>query len=229
MNRKHLKRHEKPYACTHANCEKKFGSKNDWKRHEGGLHIQLEFWLCGEKAKDKPCGHICQRRETFHKHLQEHGLTASAIDKKCTEYRIGRNFESRYWCGFCRETIKFTKNGELAVSERFDHIDAHFTGKDGGQRRDIKEWKYIEMEPFETFQTILPDTRTLKADSELPVSPGEGHLEDGHSRKRSADSHDGRSSSQSKRTKSSKSQKSGRQGDSLMWICVGLSLRYPFS
>jgi hypothetical protein len=45
--RKHMKRHQKPYACTRVpGCDKRFGSKSDWKRHENDQHIQLQFWRC---------------------------------------------------------------------------------------------------------------------------------------------------------------------------------------
>ncbi|KAK5661381.1 hypothetical protein OQA88_11280 [Cercophora sp. LCS_1] len=177
--KKHMKRHLKPYACTHvSDCDKRFGSKNDWKRHENSQHIQLEFWRCTERLKDKErvvCNKICHRRETFRHHLdKDHDIRdALAVEKRCTDCRNGRNFESRFWCGFCQKTIEFEKNGGLAWSERFDHIDAHFIGK-GGPKRDIADWKSIESEPLETFQDILPETRHIRPTAEYPSDYGSG-------------------------------------------------------
>ncbi|PGH10782.1 hypothetical protein AJ79_05255 [Helicocarpus griseus UAMH5409] len=44
--KKHMKRHDRPYGCTYPRCTKKFGSKNDWKRHENTQHFQLQCWRC---------------------------------------------------------------------------------------------------------------------------------------------------------------------------------------
>lgn len=41
--------------------------------------------------------------------------------------RIGRNGQSGFWCGFCREIITLKKRGLEAWDERFSHIDdLHF-------------------------------------------------------------------------------------------------------
>lgn len=218
--KKHKKRHEKPYACTHAECMKKFGSKNDWKRHENSQHIQLEYWRCGDKARDRDsqCGKICHRRETFRIHLEkDHDIVEpKVIEKRCSESRIGRNFESRYWCGFCQKTIEFTKNGGHAWSERFNHIDEHFVGRNR-EKMDIKDWKSIELEPLETFQTILPDTRSLKRSSEpAPLvaqePPGSLHR-DGSSRKRALELEPDVPALQAKRARPDKGK------SSMMWTC----------
>ncbi|KAK0643112.1 hypothetical protein B0T16DRAFT_177199 [Cercophora newfieldiana] len=213
--KKHMKRHEKPYACTHSDCDKRFGSKNDWKRHENSQHIQLEFWKCAEKLKDSlspspACGKICHRRETFKNHLdKDHGITdAKTVEKRCTDCRNGRNFESRFWCGFCEKTIEFGKNGGLAWSERFDHIDAHFTGKDG-PKKDIKDWKSIELEPLETFEAILPPEPRVAACEDLDQTPSP--------RKRRLDG--AAPSSQSKRIKSGGSRKGDHRKESVIWFC----------
>ncbi|KAL2260071.1 hypothetical protein VTK26DRAFT_6035 [Humicola hyalothermophila] len=149
--KKHQKRHEKPYACTFAMCDKKFGSKNDWKRHENSQHFQLEIWRCAEKAAGNPeeeCGKVCHRRESLRTHLEkEHNIREIAIlDKKLADCRMGRNFESRFWCGFCQKTIEPTGTGGPAHSERFDHIDDHFNGR-GTPKRSISEWKHMDMDP----------------------------------------------------------------------------------
>ncbi|KAK3906191.1 hypothetical protein C8A05DRAFT_29977 [Staphylotrichum tortipilum] len=152
--KKHQKRHAKPYHCTYADCDKKFGSKNDWKRHENSQHFQLEIWRCAERADGQPeCGKVCHRRESLHLHLRkDHGiLDPGVLDQKLADCRIGRNFGSRFWCGFCQKTIEPSDRAAPAHAERFDHIDAHFNGKDM-LKADIKDWKHVDTDLSE-----LPD------------------------------------------------------------------------
>ncbi|KAK4144188.1 uncharacterized protein C8A04DRAFT_28090 [Dichotomopilus funicola] len=154
--KKHRKRHAKPYSCTFPRCEKSFGSKNDWKRHENSQHIQDEIWRCTEEPIDRPgqqeCGKVCYRRESLKSHLtKDHGIhDLVTLDKKLAECRMGRNFESRFWCGFCQKTIEPTGRGGPVHSERFDHIENHYNGRDGLEKVDIKDWKYIENDQGES-------------------------------------------------------------------------------
>jgi sal-like protein len=149
-SRKHLKRHEKPYGCTFAACPKRFGSKNDWKRHENSQHFQLEVWKCDEKPTDRhdgQCGKVCHRRETFKHHLQkDHKIVeAKRLDDKIERCRIGRNCETRFWCGFCQKIVEIKQEGISAWSERFNHIDDHFSGRNA-PKKEIKEWKNVDPE-----------------------------------------------------------------------------------
>ncbi|KAK0745232.1 hypothetical protein B0T21DRAFT_345319 [Apiosordaria backusii] len=194
--KKHQKRHAKPYACTFEKCDKRFGSKNDWKRHENSQHFQLEIWRCTETvySHSRPdgyeCGKVCHRRESLKGHLErDHEFQEPAvIEKKLNDYRHGRNFESRFWCGFCAKTIEPQGLGGPAHSERFDHIDSHFMGKQGFEKADIKEWKSLEM---------VTD-QELHRRNELAVAAGH-HQEGGGSRKRGReDGGDGRSGKRSK-------------------------------
>ncbi|OLN85866.1 Zinc finger protein GLI1, partial [Colletotrichum chlorophyti] len=149
--KKHMKRHDKPYGCTFLGCKKKFGSKNDWKRHENSQHFQLEVWKCLEKRADddvEGCGKVCHRRETFRSHLQkEHKIgDAAQVEQSLEKYRVGRNCESRFWCGFCVKIVEVTKQGINAWAERFNHIDSHYTGRDHSPKKDISEWKHVDPE-----------------------------------------------------------------------------------
>lgn len=136
-----MKRHVKPYGCTFPQCAKRFGSKNDWKRHENSQHYQLESWKCNEESRDK-IGEVCNRpysrREQFKAHLiKDHGITDAAhVDQKLETCLDGRNFEVRFWCGFCQKVVKVKETGLKAWLGRFDHIDKHFTGQ-----MDIADWK----------------------------------------------------------------------------------------
>ncbi|KAL2196451.1 hypothetical protein P885DRAFT_37600 [Corynascus similis CBS 632.67] len=182
--RKHEQRHVKPYACTFAKCSKKFGSKSDWMRHENNQHEQLEIWRCAEKSNDQrnqvECGKVCHRRESLKAHLErDHGIHDLAVlDKKLDERRMGRNFQSRFWCGFCRKTVepKPTGKGGPAHSERFDHIDDHFKGKNGMSKADIKDWKHVDIDRIDP-----PDGSPGKSGR----SKGQPTVPAGKSRKRS--------------------------------------------
>lgn len=143
-----MKRHSKPYGCTYQGCNKRFGSKNDWKRHENGQHFLLEVWKCEEPRTKKSsdiCGRVSHRRETFKDHLvKSHGLHDHDLDTKMDKCRVGRNCESRFWCGFCEQIVEVQRKGLGAWKERFNHIDNHIHGKGGYSQKDMDEWKYVD-------------------------------------------------------------------------------------
>ncbi|KAI2638942.1 hypothetical protein GGS26DRAFT_580676 [Hypomontagnella submonticulosa] len=144
--KKHEKRHLKPYGCTFPDCNKKFGSKNDWKRHENSQHYMVEHWRCDEKQTDdpsEPCGKVIHRRELFKQHLSgwHHIKDPASLERKLDACRIGRNLETRFWCGFCKEVIEIKKQGIEAWTERFNHIDDHFHGRNNQEKKEIDDWK----------------------------------------------------------------------------------------
>lgn len=130
--RKHKKRHTRPYGCTYTACLKRFGSKNDWKRHENTRHYQIEAWRCQEptpKSKINQCAKVFYRRELYQAHLKDHHHIGddAEIRKRSQANRIGRNGQSGFWCGFCRKIVTLTTRGLDAWDERFNHIDCeHF-------------------------------------------------------------------------------------------------------
>jgi len=128
-------------------CSKTFGSKNDWKRHENSQHFHLETWRCDEeKPEGGTCAKVCYRRQTFQDHLKkDHSISdADAIKTKVEGRRIGRNCQSRFWCGFCTKLVDLTKKGIDAWTERFDHIDDHFMGRHGLPKQDIQNWVPVD-------------------------------------------------------------------------------------
>ncbi|KAK3945929.1 hypothetical protein QBC46DRAFT_403012 [Diplogelasinospora grovesii] len=172
--RKHLKRHEKPYACTYKDCDKRFGSKNDWKRHENSQHFQHDMWRCNEKLPpfaQYECGHVCYRRETFRAHLEtDHGIQdVAVIEKKWNDCRIGRNNDSQFWCGFCEQVIECKNRGELGWGERYDHIDEHFSGKGTLPRKDISEWKHVDRNSYSA-ELGLTEEEEEQADDDAAVA-----------------------------------------------------------
>ncbi|WQF88672.1 Putative Zinc finger C2H2-type [Colletotrichum destructivum] len=143
--KKHMKRHLKPYGCTFPSCYKRFGSKNDWKRHENSQHFQVEMWQCHEKRADdenESCGKFCLRRETFRSHLlREHKMKESSqVDKELEKCRVGRDGEPRFWCGFCVKIVDITQKGPNAWAERFDHIDDHYAGRNNLSKKNHSDW-----------------------------------------------------------------------------------------
>jgi hypothetical protein len=146
--KKHIKRHDRPYGCTFAKCPKKFGSKNDWKRHETSQHFQLEVWKCSEPKSSNPtekCGNSSRDRAPFKKHMMsEHNRSeGDELDQLLEKYHLGRNCESRFWCGFCEEIMDVKQTGLTAWKERYDHIDNHITGH-GTAQMSMSQWKMID-------------------------------------------------------------------------------------
>src|ERR1700726_2678286 len=119
--RKHLKRHERPYGCTFSKCRKKFGSKNDWKRHENSQHFQPETWQC-DGAGDRACTKVFYYSETFRTHLTEkHKIEdAATVDQKLKSQHFSPNQQDQFWCGFCVRHVDLMGKGVNAWNERFD-------------------------------------------------------------------------------------------------------------
>ncbi|GAW21463.1 hypothetical protein ANO14919_109820 [Xylariales sp. No.14919] len=141
--KKHEKRHEKPYGCTMPGCERRFGSKNDWKRHENTQHPMSETWRCDQES----CGRLCDRREMLKAHLErDHQIDdPSKLEARLEKCRVGRNREARFWCGFCQNVIEIKQKDHGTWAERFDHIDEHISGRNGGARKEISEWKNFDL------------------------------------------------------------------------------------
>ncbi|CEI67081.1 unnamed protein product [Fusarium venenatum] len=167
--KKHQKRHSKPYGCTFLNCNKTFGSKNDWKRHESIQHYQLEVWVCNctNSSTGELCGKVCHRRESFRNHLtKEHKVSDQReLEEKVDTCRRGRHCDAHFWCGFCQETIEI-KEADNTWTKRCDHIDDHFSGRDVPQR-DISEWVH-EKDLSTSINTPLKDTSESSSVSSVP-------------------------------------------------------------
>jgi hypothetical protein len=56
-----MKRHDRPYGCTFSACNKTFGSKHDWKRHENSRHIFAQAGPCEEDLEGGFWCGFCQR------------------------------------------------------------------------------------------------------------------------------------------------------------------------
>jgi hypothetical protein len=169
-----MKRHSRPYGCTFATCSKTFGSKNDWKRHENSQHFHLETWRCDEeKLEGGSCAKVCYRRQTFQDHLKkDHSISDNDdVKSKVEGCRIGRNCQSRFWCGFCTKLIDLTKKGIEAWTERFDHIDDHFMGRHDLPVQDISDWVPVDSDKPRELSRVLDPTSAKIGEDSLGSSP----------------------------------------------------------
>ncbi|KAI5794050.1 hypothetical protein FPQ18DRAFT_304457 [Pyronema domesticum] len=151
--RKHRKRHTRPYGCTARYCQRLFGSKNDWKRHENSQHHRLESWKCLvplSPSSSDICRAIHYRKENFVNHLKSSAhLIRSDQDIKywAEKSYIGGSGHHVFWCGFCVDeetgrpgkTVRLKNEGLAGWDERFNHLGSHF---EGGRR--IREYCYQE-------------------------------------------------------------------------------------
>ncbi|PYI26101.1 hypothetical protein BP00DRAFT_73154 [Aspergillus indologenus CBS 114.80] len=138
--KKHQKRHERPYSCTSSHCNKTFGSKEDWKRHENSQHFHSKSWRCTLPDATKeglPCARLFYRQQTYVQHLkQQHEMDAEdEVRAALSDSRISRDGRASFWCGFCRKDLPLGHELE-AWNERFDHIDTEHYKK--GER--IEDW-----------------------------------------------------------------------------------------
>jgi hypothetical protein len=154
--RKHLQRHTLPWACTFDVCRKPCGSKNDWKRHETRLHEQQECWRCEEvqsnesgqsvpSSGEDACKRLFCTKELYLKHLQDQHkiLEVGVRVKLCKTQRIGGKCRVQYWCGFCNKIITMRAIGVEGDTERWNHIDQHFTK----EKLKIAHWKALNGQP----------------------------------------------------------------------------------
>ncbi|KAL3424271.1 C2H2 type zinc finger domain protein [Phlyctema vagabunda] len=180
--KKHMKRHDRPYGCTFLSCNKSFGSKNDWKRHENSQHYQLETWRCQEeKPEGGSCAKVCYRRQGFKDHLsKEHFISNhDIITEKLEGCRIGRNCQSRFWCGFCKKLVGLTMRGLDAWTERFNHIDDHFMGRNGYSEQRISDWTPVDSDRPKGLESITISGPSTSDDDPSPsCGSSEGSLPD---------------------------------------------------
>lgn len=93
-----------------------------------------------------------------------------ALETKIEACKIGRNYEARFWCGFC-ETVVATKNNGLgAWNERFNHIDNHFIGKHNVPKKDISQWKNVDPDQPPKDLTAPESDDSDQAPSQLPAA-----------------------------------------------------------
>lgn len=217
---------------------KKFGSKNDWKRHENSQHFQLEVWKCHEKiaeSGDQSCGKVFPRREQFKHHLQTtHEITdGDRIDNQLSSCRVGRHCENRFWCGFCTEIIEIARKGVHAWTERFNHIDDHICGRNDLPKKAMSEWQGVDPDSSSSGLPKL-DPQMAAVEVAQTQSLGSSNV---LKRKDSAGLDvDEPPSSKTKRPKEldqendlHQAKKAKHDGENeILWICVRIALLFSF-
>jgi hypothetical protein len=53
--------------------------------------------------------------------------------------RLGPNFQTRYWCGFCEEVVELVTKGKEGCEERQRHISKHIKGKNS-PKFNYRDW-----------------------------------------------------------------------------------------
>lgn len=141
-----MKRHTRPYGCTYTKCTKTFGSKNDWKRHETSQHYQHQTWRCDEKTNGASCTKVFFSADIARAHFTRvHKATdPKVLEGKIRAREIHANNQVNFWCGFCEEIVSLNQKGIDGWTERFNHIDDHFMGRNGRDKQQIAQWKAAE-------------------------------------------------------------------------------------
>jgi hypothetical protein len=167
-----MKRHTRPYGCTFSKCPKTFGSKNDWKRHETSQHYQHESWRCDEKTDGASCTKVFFSADIARAHFTKvHKVTdPDAIQQKINGQRVGANYQAHFWCGFCEQIIDLTQKGVDGWTERFNHIDDHFMGKNGRNKQPIAQWKADDSDGEGVQHNALAQSRSPNDSGDLETS-----------------------------------------------------------
>lgn len=171
-----MKRHTRPYGCTHPQCYVRHGSRSDWLRHEKGQHHIPETWLCNIPDLDAG-GRLCntwfRRGRDLKIHLvSEHGLDTHDVNHDLIEaMRLGADARDRFWCGFCVAVVPTTTGGGGAPTHRDPldlrcaHIGDHFDKDD----RNIDDWVCVEAQKAK--RTITPEERRRAREGRAVFDP----------------------------------------------------------
>lgn len=176
--RKHMKRHTRPYGCTFAKCSKRFGSRNDWKRHENSQHFLSEMWRCSlEKTNGAKCGYLSHDQAQFAKHLEAHHDIKDKSEEsrtQCREMHLGREGHHHFWCGFCDRLIEQAGGIQPGAWDvRFKHIGDHFD-KDNFN---IDDW--VDIEKNKKKRLIENEEKLKYANSKAKIDDDSDLGEDG--------------------------------------------------
>lgn len=171
---KHEKRHTRPYGCTFPRCFKRFGSRNDWKRHENTQHQLQDQWRCRIRNQDgSACAKLFQRESDMSLHLDNrHGHEGYHHDNllhldAIQHSHLGHEGHIHFWCGFCNDLIRQQKPAHQGTSDpRFQHIGDHFDKN----KLTIDDWVDIEENKKKKFIPPPKSTKHTSRDSSADES-----------------------------------------------------------
>ena len=168
--RKHMKRHDRPYGCTFPSCTKRFGSKNDWVRHERSQHFDKTKLVCtvDTESRTTSCSQCFRHRHESIQHLKaSHSITEDTSSKGITDScDVGVERDGSFWCGFCTMDITTDARGVEAWNVRAKHIDDHFMGRNGRKQQSVKEWVHKESEQAGSLSSSRYTKRKRSSSSE---------------------------------------------------------------
>ncbi|KAF3192091.1 hypothetical protein TWF788_004279 [Orbilia oligospora] len=168
--KKHMQRHRRPFFCTFHWQERsevqRFGSKDDWRRHEEHRHYQSEFYKC-PGGPHESCRGAWALKSDFEKHLDEHhkaivtswtlldgGINEDTKKDFFQRHHNGTDYvEDNFWCGFCAKLIAIPTEmtGRRGKEIRVNHVADHFHK----EQKDIRLWvKYSVCNLAETSKAL---------------------------------------------------------------------------
>ncbi|CAG8977457.1 hypothetical protein HYALB_00007790 [Hymenoscyphus albidus] len=106
--------------------------------------IQNQGSAASNKSEKKVTCEVCKRFQGRPCELSSIMEEDDTYREKLESCRIGRNSQDRFWCGFCVRLIDLRKKGLDAWTERFDHIDDHFMGRDKFEKLGIRDWVPVD-------------------------------------------------------------------------------------
>lgn len=126
-----MKRHTRPYGCTFASCDKRFGSRNDWKRHESSQHSLPEMWNCtcirGDGNNGAPPSlHLLDAWDDHPRGPKYVARDITELETGCNNFPVAREGHNYFWCGFCVKPISHQSPTESGWEGRFKHVGEHF-------------------------------------------------------------------------------------------------------
>ncbi|RMZ35236.1 hypothetical protein D0859_00620 [Hortaea werneckii] len=143
--RKHRKRHSRPYGCTFADCWKRFGSRNDWKRHENSQHFLIDQWRCEMTTSgNHKCGTLFQSDDAMRKHLLAQHKKALQLEASRKGNPLQRLEAPNAW------------------EDRFRHVGDHYDK----ENKHVDDWICVQANRRKG-EISRPDRRKGRSSSEL--------------------------------------------------------------
>jgi hypothetical protein len=112
------------HACSF--CDKMFGRKGDWKRHEGSLHVPQKQWYCLESG----CNRTFTAGNKFRWHHQNDHRCENCTHDTDEAVMSVTQTTSAWGCGFCAALL-------MTWDDRASHIGNHY---DTGSKR--SDWDF---------------------------------------------------------------------------------------
>lgn len=139
-------------------------------------HYRRGAWRC----KEAGCSKVCTR-VSYRTHLSEFHMISNAAE---LDRKSNLSLPIPLWCGFCKTAIHLDQNGIDAESQRFNHIDDHFMGRNGEQCQSILNWVYEDVE-----EDVEEDVKgDIEAGGKRTLSPVRKSFDGSHTRSSSVSS-----------------------------------------